>query len=227
MTGTPPNPQTVPRQRTPRKTPNGGPARATTANGSASRERILDAAEQLFLEKGFHGTSVHEIASAAGYTTGPLYWAFAGKADICLAVILERWGADDQGSREDVAYTPPESKRDPARAAAAQLLGTSHHSHAQLAVMYEFMVQARRDKRMGECTLELKRQEIARTANMLRELSLPLPLDVERMAAFITALRDGLIVRSFGDPEAAAADPDLIVDGLAALLAAGSSQESP
>ena len=43
------------------------------------RRRILDAALKTFAERGFHGTSVPEVAEAAGVGTGTLYRYFAHK----------------------------------------------------------------------------------------------------------------------------------------------------
>lgn len=50
------------------------------------RERILDAAEQLFHQYGYKKVSVREIASAAGVTTGALYYHFKDKEQILSAM---------------------------------------------------------------------------------------------------------------------------------------------
>lgn len=62
------------------------PRRETQAE---TRRHLLDAAARLFEERGFHGTSVAEIARAAGYTTGAIYANFERKEDLAMAV-LER-----------------------------------------------------------------------------------------------------------------------------------------
>src|SRR4051812_11272388 len=54
-----------------------------------TRERLLDAARDVFARSGFHGASVDEIASAASYSTGALYSNFDGKEDLFLA-LMER-----------------------------------------------------------------------------------------------------------------------------------------
>jgi AcrR family transcriptional regulator len=41
--------------------------------------RILIQAMRIFLEKGYHGTSVDDITQAAGLTKGALYWHFRSK----------------------------------------------------------------------------------------------------------------------------------------------------
>jgi TetR/AcrR family acrAB operon transcriptional repressor len=41
--------------------------------------RILKQAMRLFLEKGYHGTSIEDITQAAGLTRGALYWHYKKK----------------------------------------------------------------------------------------------------------------------------------------------------
>src|SRR3954470_4785499 len=53
---------------------------------AATRAELLDAARRVFLERGFHGASLELVAREAGYTKGAVYSAFAGKADLFLAV---------------------------------------------------------------------------------------------------------------------------------------------
>src|ERR1700736_4858325 len=54
-----------------------------------TRERLLAAARSVFARSGFHGASVEEIASRAGFSTGALYSNFDGKEDLFL-VLMER-----------------------------------------------------------------------------------------------------------------------------------------
>jgi TetR/AcrR family transcriptional regulator len=52
-----------------------------------TKDRILDAAEDIFSHKGFDGTKVQEIASAAGVNKAMLYYYFKDKDDLLIAVI--------------------------------------------------------------------------------------------------------------------------------------------
>jgi AcrR family transcriptional regulator len=49
-------------------------------------EELISAAEKLFVEQGFHATSVDEIAFEAGYTKGAVYSNFGSKEDLFFAV---------------------------------------------------------------------------------------------------------------------------------------------
>jgi AcrR family transcriptional regulator len=53
------------------------------------REEILQASLHLFAEKGFHGTSMRDIARSADITEGLIYHYFASKRDLFRAIIEE------------------------------------------------------------------------------------------------------------------------------------------
>ncbi|WP_028067344.1 TetR/AcrR family transcriptional regulator [Solirubrobacter soli] len=55
-----------------------------------TRERVIAAAERLFVERGFHASSVGDIAAAAGFTKGAVYSNFAAKEDVFFAVYERR-----------------------------------------------------------------------------------------------------------------------------------------
>jgi len=61
-------------------------ARKTKEEALATRERLLDAAENLFREQGVTRTSLAEVATAAGMTRGAVYWHFKDKADLFRAM---------------------------------------------------------------------------------------------------------------------------------------------
>lgn len=52
-----------------------------------TRERILDAAEDVFNEKGVSRTTLNEIAEAAGVTRGAIYWHFKNKVELFEAMV--------------------------------------------------------------------------------------------------------------------------------------------
>src|ERR1700689_677128 len=52
-----------------------------------TRTRILDAAERLFAERGFRGTSVRAITALAGANLAAVGYHFGSKAELVAAVI--------------------------------------------------------------------------------------------------------------------------------------------
>ncbi|MEA3121792.1 MAG: TetR/AcrR family transcriptional regulator, acrAB operon repressor [Paraburkholderia sp.] len=60
--------------------------RRTKEEARETRNRILDAAEQVFYDKGLSRTSLADIAALAGVTRGAIYWHFANKGDLFTAM---------------------------------------------------------------------------------------------------------------------------------------------
>jgi AcrR family transcriptional regulator len=61
-------------------------ARKTKAAAEETREKILDAAELLFFERGVTQTSLEHVAEAAGVTRGAIYWHFSDKVALFRAL---------------------------------------------------------------------------------------------------------------------------------------------
>ncbi|MCL4560972.1 MAG: TetR/AcrR family transcriptional regulator [Chloroflexi bacterium] len=60
-----------------------------TPKGESSRQQILEAAYQIFLEKGFHAATMRDIALRCRLTTGGVYTHFRGKDEIFEAVLAQ------------------------------------------------------------------------------------------------------------------------------------------
>ena len=67
---------------------------------SRRKRAILDAAIRLFRERGYHGTSIRDIGSAAGVTSAALYRHFANKDEVLETAIWEGMRRVDRASRE-------------------------------------------------------------------------------------------------------------------------------
>ncbi len=57
---------------------------------AAMRERLLEAATEVFAESGYDGAALSRIARRAGVTTGAIYANYANKAELLLEVIRAR-----------------------------------------------------------------------------------------------------------------------------------------
>src|SRR5215203_4779625 len=82
-------------------------------DGSATRDRILDAAQRLVLERGFAGTSVDAVLSEASVTKGGFFHHFPSKQALGLALV-ERYAAVDLQALEDFMGGAEASSDDPA-----------------------------------------------------------------------------------------------------------------
>ena len=55
------------------------------------KERILDAALQIFKEKGIENSTMESIAAKAGFGTATLYYYFKSKEDVFSAILEDGW----------------------------------------------------------------------------------------------------------------------------------------
>lgn len=62
-------------------------ARRTKAEADETRTKLLDAAEEVFFEKGVSRTSLGDIAQRAGATRGAVYWHFKDKMDVFVSML--------------------------------------------------------------------------------------------------------------------------------------------
>jgi len=60
--------------------------REDAGRAAARRRQVLTVASELFAAKGFEATSIRDIATAAGMMSGSLYYHFASKEDLYIAV---------------------------------------------------------------------------------------------------------------------------------------------
>jgi AcrR family transcriptional regulator len=73
-----------------------GPDDVEAPEAKSTRDRILDVALDLFIEKGYDKTSLREIAEPLGFSKAALYYHFASKEDILMALHmrLHEFGID-------------------------------------------------------------------------------------------------------------------------------------
>lgn len=77
-----------------------------------TRDHLLEAAAQVLSERGFHGASLDEVASVAGFTKGAVYSNFKNKEDLFLALLetLHEREMDELHTTLEASEVPPESR---------------------------------------------------------------------------------------------------------------------
>ncbi len=86
-------------------------------SGKITRTKILDAAEQVFIENGIDGTSLRQIMIAAGVNIAAIHYYFGTKDDLLRAVVRrrsdvvknERWNLIQAALAADGNTTPIEA----------------------------------------------------------------------------------------------------------------------
>ncbi|MEO7448570.1 MAG: helix-turn-helix domain-containing protein [Humibacillus sp.] len=135
----------------PSRTPSTAPAAGTTtaaaprltARRRATRDRVLEAASEVFSERGFHGASVEDICERAGFTRGAFYSNFASKDELVLALSTRQMEAVVE--RITAAARTEESPEAVLAAVLAALADEPDRHERSLLLTTEFTLHAIRD----------------------------------------------------------------------------------
>jgi len=85
--------------------------RPATAEQTAKRRRILDAAVRVFARKGYFGARVSEIARRAGVADGTVYLYFRDKEDVLASVFEDVMAEHVARGRRELAGLPDGAAR--------------------------------------------------------------------------------------------------------------------
>jgi TetR/AcrR family transcriptional regulator, cholesterol catabolism regulator len=138
------------------------------------RVQLLDAAARLFCDRGFHATSMRDIAKAVDMLSGSIYYHFNSKQEMLLAVYAE--GARRIGELVDAAVereTDPWDRLEAAGAAHLNALSVTHRDYAQ--VMIRTLPQEANG--IGNQLRDIRRDYEAKFRRLIEALSLPPDVD--------------------------------------------------
>lgn len=101
-----------------------------------TRNMIIEAAQELFVQKGFQHVSMRQIATKLGYSHGSIYYHFKNKAELFYAIVVQDFKLLDQ-VLENVLN---KEELDPNEKLKKILLafiefGLTHHSHYEMMFM--------------------------------------------------------------------------------------------
>lgn len=203
-------------------------ARKTKEEAMLTRRQIMEAAMTLFGRQGLIGTSLVDIAREAGVTRGAIYWHFANKEELFIALMSEMC---EPMQDLVIACTDP-AEMNPL----ALLKETFRHllrsvrerpAHRQLfRVLFNLMGQAPSDDSVWIMLLrQLQGYRELLTlslANAVSRQQLPATLDCERAAVFLQCALDGFILNWLNDIDGSMQDDvDAVLDGLFVALSQG------
>jgi len=181
--------------------------------------RLLDAAAEVFAERGFEGAGVAEIARRAGVTTGAIYSRFTGKADLLASALdartpdeLEALFADHrfEGRAEDILTV-----------VGGHLVDRTPTSGEPL--LLEAFVAARRDPVVAALLRERMGERHDRLAEIIEAAKagggISAELDTEALVTFCHAVGFGfLLFEAFDAPLPAAAPWEQLIAHLVTAL---------
>lgn len=111
--------------------------------GEHTAERILDAAEGLFAERGYAGTSLRQVATAVGIRIPSLYNHFDSKERL-YAAVLDRGVGPVLGMLDQFAEAPPADRPEPAQLIASVMELLAAHPHLPRLLLQETLSGGRR-----------------------------------------------------------------------------------
>jgi AcrR family transcriptional regulator len=191
--------------------------RSRAEQRAETRERLLESATTLFARQGITGTSVEEIADAAGYTRGAFYSNFRDKDELVLELL-------DRHVERNVEQLTETFEQDRSGALLVQRLTEESADRSDAALHrvvlnLEFWLYAVRNPANRERLAELQRTNLRAVVEIVdgqaAQLDLAMPFPAEHAAKIVTALADGLAFHALLDPESY--PPDTFAETLANL----------
>jgi AcrR family transcriptional regulator len=166
---------------------------AVSAPTPTTRERLVAAAIEVFLADGYERARVHDVARAAGMTTGAIYANYRGKADLLFDAIADRTDTELDGLLEGAAGH--ETRK---------LLGVLGdrlvQPRRQPPLLLEAIAAARRDPTLAELLRERFGERERLVARLVeqgkRDGSIDSALDTDVLARFCITLALGALTMS-------------------------------
>ena len=173
----------------------------------ANRERILVAARRVFGARGYQSATIEEIADEAGLSNGAIYYNFANKEALFMALLDARMGERIEHVRQTLAIEPEPGTLLPAlERETLDITRTLKDSREWRLLLLEFVAYAARNPKFGKRLRDHQRELHAEVVEILEQyvkaLGIPPSIPVDRLATTITALLDGLAIEELTDPGA-------------------------
>ena len=193
-----------------------------------SRTAILEASLELFSSQGYRGTSIREIAEAAGVSTGNVYHHFADKETIFQTVLSQYWKAienpDFPFNKALASGTFPDNLEELAVAAREGVRLWRRH----VALIYVDVVELSGNhirKFYSEMASRFERFIVAHGETLSGEIRPGVPVTTAVMLASRVFLQYYAVEILFGVPDQFGKDSDLVMGEIAEILRHGMLKE--
>lgn len=177
------------------------PLRTRAEQQEHTRERLIHAALDVFTERGFHGASVQEIATRAGFTKGAVYANFAGKEDLFLAVVDQR--IETQNTELAELADAERTGHLDGDARAREYLAAAFKPQWGMLALEATLYAMRESPELLAELVERYRRIDAETIASLKAAGTHPPEAIPALALADSAVGDGLMFRRMIDPESA------------------------
>lgn len=158
-----------------------------------TRERLLDAAQAIFMKKGFVAASVEDIAGAAGYTRGAFYSNFRSKSELFLELLRRDHETMQAGLRAIFASS---ASREEMEERVLRYYSSLHRENKCFLLWVEAKLLAVRDGRFRIRFNAFLHDKLEQLSAYIREFSArvgtPLRMEPETLALGLMGLCDGV-----------------------------------
>lgn len=183
-----------------------------------TRRRLLTAAARLFARRGYQATSVDDIAEAAGFSKGAVYYNFESKDELFEALVGEM--IDELTTSLESALAGAHTIEE--KLAVAQRILTERERiekgqpHLELEILMQAMREPKLRRKVTEAYGRMRAAIASLIAEQFAEAGVKPPLDESGLATAIVAAGIGHGVMETLDPDAV--PPGLFPSVLALLL---------
>jgi TetR/AcrR family transcriptional repressor of nem operon len=174
-------------------------------DGAATRDKILDVALALMLDRGYAGTSIDEVIAKAGLTKGAFFYHFKSKAELAQALIA-RFAEHDRREVGELMERAQSLSRDPLQqllifiglqAEAMSKLDTVYPGCLYAAYCYQSGLLEPEHLREVENSMRYWREQLrAKLEEVLKQYSSRLPLNAESLADHLLVTYEGAFILS-------------------------------
>ena len=174
-----------------------------------TRRRLLEAAAEVFIRRGFQGASVEEICEEAGFTRGAFYSNFRTKEEMFVELLHERVYRDFRELLQSVPMERPPRER--LRWAVTELQRRYERSEEAgekgwlSALWLECLAHAARHPEFRSFAATfwsgIRAMNAAGFDETSKDTGRPLPIEPKHLATSMIALDIGLAVQRLVDPD--------------------------
>lgn len=186
-----------------------------------TRDRLLASASRVFAQRGYDGATLDEVAADAGLTKGAIYWHFAGKSDLFLALVEEN--VERQTAHLPGAVRAAIEAKDPMASMASILadqLAACVENRDWPRLFLEFSASSSHDPELQKRLRELHEAVHEIISDNVRraqeEGRLDPDLDPLAVSVLFNSLLNGLLLTWLADP--GQVDPENLTPKLAEIL---------
>ena len=117
------------------------------------RRQILEAALEVFTQKGFNAANVSDVAARAGVSQGTIYWYFESKEDLLSQVFLSFFDDFGQGTLQALEQCPTATEK--LRALGRAMVDLAGMAEGLFTLFLEFWASSARRQEVGQIWTDL------------------------------------------------------------------------